>query len=721
MPTLNDPTTGFQLSALPQAFNVPSNIGKFDVGQTQQAYANSLKNIQNTALVGPETAAAVSQAKYNQMLANEGMKRLPAETQALLSKYGYEQIANENKKNFETGMSGYQGDIGKYTGAFNLQDLSNKFTTGNISSAAIGAPVVTTPKSSLLAQPPANTGTSIADEILNSKGIQSAAQKAEQEAKDQANPENNIPATEEPEETPETNTAPNQTAPANVANAVTSAITSAAPSAGTTTGSNALPSLASVPPTTPSVGTNAFAALSNTPSITPSSQATGNPPVTQQAQAVSNQQAQAATPKEEAGPYSDIKVLPNGNFQINGVSLTPQQLEQNANLIRQGFRPQGNLMSWHKIDWDNGYEQTSGPGGIGISKPTSIPKDRMDLYNDAKSAVMQAKLIDPTYQTPEGVGIGAIKEDAMDIASAPTLQNPNHAMPAPNPAMGIYDPKEAAKVRTAAYKQGNSQMTIADGMQSNIAQVTNDLQEFQNLNHSTSTGPVSSLITPLLASGQNVQAFINSLAQSPDANVKKQAALAQSHAVDLEAMKNIHDRLVTEMLRLGSSSNTLGAPNASGGPSGLGRIMNNELGWIAAASPNPTQLTQTNDIVINDALSRLDRTNDLIDYAREYNKDYHTIEGAGDNFQKYANENPYFVNGKSNPNRTPWQQVLMSDEWNKAHPAQQNSPSSGVQLNNRTLSAASAPQAAALMKVINNQNATAAQKAQAQDLYNQLP
>jgi len=698
MPTLNDPTTGFQLGALPQAFSVPSNIGKFDVGQTQQAYANSLKNAQSTALVGPETAAAISQARYNQMLAHEGMKRLPAETQSLLSKYGYEQILNENKKNFETGMSGSQLDTGKFTGAGNLQDVINKFTTGNISGNAIGAPTVTPPRSSLLSQPPANAGTSMADEILNSKGIQSAAQKAEQEAKDQANPENNIPPVEEQE-----------TTPANVDNTVTSAV----PSTGTTTGANALPSLASVPPANTSAGTNAFAALSKTP--TP--QAIDNAPATQQPEAVT----QTATPKEESGPYSDIKALPNGNFQINGVALTPQQLEQNSNIIRQGFRPQGNLMSWHKIDWDNGYEQTSGPGGIGISKPTSIPKDRMDLYNDAKSAVMQAKVIDPTYQPPAGVGIGAIKEHAMNVASATTLQNDNHAMPAPNPTMGIYDPKEAAKVRTAAYRQGNSQMTIADGMQSNISQVKNDLQEFQNLNHRTSTGPVSSLITPLLASGQNVQAFINSLTQSPDANVKKQAALAQSHAVDLEAMKNLHDRLVTEMLRLGSSSNTLGASNAAGGPSGLGRIMNNELGWIASASPNPTQLSQTNDIVINDALSRLDRSNDLIDYAREYNKDYHTIEGAGDNFQKYANENPYFVNGKSNPNRTPWQQVLMSDEWNKAHPAQQNSPSSGVQLNNKTLSAASASQAAALMKVINNQNATAVQKAQAQDLYNQLP
>jgi hypothetical protein len=93
MPIPNDPTTGFQLSALPQAFSVPSNIGKFDVGQTQQAYANSLKNAQATALVGPETQAAISQAKYeqgkNQMLSN----LLTPQEQAALATYHAQQAA----------------------------------------------------------------------------------------------------------------------------------------------------------------------------------------------------------------------------------------------------------------------------------------------------------------------------------------------------------------------------------------------------------------------------------------------------------------------------------------------------------------------------------------------------------------------------------------------------------------------------------------------------
>ena len=101
MPISNNPTSGFQLSELPQSLSVPSNIGKFDVGQTQQAYANSLKNAQATALVGPETAAAISQAKYeqgkNQMLSN----LLSPQEQAALASFR----AQQNEANVASAKS----------------------------------------------------------------------------------------------------------------------------------------------------------------------------------------------------------------------------------------------------------------------------------------------------------------------------------------------------------------------------------------------------------------------------------------------------------------------------------------------------------------------------------------------------------------------------------------------------------------------------------------
>ena len=101
MPIANDPTSGFQLSALPQPYSLPSNVGKVDVGGLQQAYANSLKNAQATALVGPETAAAISQAKYeqgkNQMLSN----LLSPQEQAALASFR----AQQNEANVASAKS----------------------------------------------------------------------------------------------------------------------------------------------------------------------------------------------------------------------------------------------------------------------------------------------------------------------------------------------------------------------------------------------------------------------------------------------------------------------------------------------------------------------------------------------------------------------------------------------------------------------------------------
>jgi hypothetical protein len=74
---------------------MPSNLGKFDVGETQQAYANALKNTQQTALLVPQTQAAIAQAGYQTDLAREGIKRLPAETQKLLAQYGADALTAE--------------------------------------------------------------------------------------------------------------------------------------------------------------------------------------------------------------------------------------------------------------------------------------------------------------------------------------------------------------------------------------------------------------------------------------------------------------------------------------------------------------------------------------------------------------------------------------------------------------------------------------------------
>lgn len=77
-----NPTSGFQLSALPQPLSMPSNLGVFDVSQTQQAYSNALKNAQQTALLAPQTQAAIAQAGYQKGLAEQQSRLLDPEEQA---------------------------------------------------------------------------------------------------------------------------------------------------------------------------------------------------------------------------------------------------------------------------------------------------------------------------------------------------------------------------------------------------------------------------------------------------------------------------------------------------------------------------------------------------------------------------------------------------------------------------------------------------------------
>jgi hypothetical protein len=94
-----NPTSGFQLSALPQPLSMPSNLGKFDVGETQQAYANALKNTQQTALLGPQTQAAVANAAYQKGLAEQQSRLLAPEEQALIQKYRKDKILAQTEAN----------------------------------------------------------------------------------------------------------------------------------------------------------------------------------------------------------------------------------------------------------------------------------------------------------------------------------------------------------------------------------------------------------------------------------------------------------------------------------------------------------------------------------------------------------------------------------------------------------------------------------------------
>ena len=94
-----NPTSGFQLSALPQPLSMPSNLGKFDVGETQQAYANALKNAQQTALLKPQTEAAIAQAGYQKGLAEQQGRLLAPEEEALIQDYRRKKIVAQTEAN----------------------------------------------------------------------------------------------------------------------------------------------------------------------------------------------------------------------------------------------------------------------------------------------------------------------------------------------------------------------------------------------------------------------------------------------------------------------------------------------------------------------------------------------------------------------------------------------------------------------------------------------
>jgi hypothetical protein len=91
-----NPTSGFQLSALPQPLSMPSNLGKFDVSETQQAYSSALKNAQQTALLGPQTQAAIANAAYQKGLAEQQSRLISPEEAKLLAQYRQQQLEAQN-------------------------------------------------------------------------------------------------------------------------------------------------------------------------------------------------------------------------------------------------------------------------------------------------------------------------------------------------------------------------------------------------------------------------------------------------------------------------------------------------------------------------------------------------------------------------------------------------------------------------------------------------
>jgi hypothetical protein len=72
------PTAGFQLSALPEPLTIPTNIGRYDVAQSQLAQANAMKNAQTASLLGPQTRALLAEAQKARLEAQNAATRAQA-------------------------------------------------------------------------------------------------------------------------------------------------------------------------------------------------------------------------------------------------------------------------------------------------------------------------------------------------------------------------------------------------------------------------------------------------------------------------------------------------------------------------------------------------------------------------------------------------------------------------------------------------------------------
>lgn len=91
-----NPTSGFQLSKLPEPLSIPTNIGVVDVGQMQKAYSNAMQNVQDTALFGQRVAAQKAALDYQEQLARQQSRLLSPQEQALIAGYRAEELAKQN-------------------------------------------------------------------------------------------------------------------------------------------------------------------------------------------------------------------------------------------------------------------------------------------------------------------------------------------------------------------------------------------------------------------------------------------------------------------------------------------------------------------------------------------------------------------------------------------------------------------------------------------------
>jgi hypothetical protein len=599
MPISNNPTSGFQLSALPQSLSVPSNIGKFDVGQTQQAYANSLKNAQATALVGPETAAAISQAKYQQAKNAQLTNLLDPEEQAALQELNARRLTAKLSGSIAQAQLPTAEDIARQQAQLTFQETLNKAnyakTYGGMFGSGTPAPFV-------------NTGLSTV------QPSQSAV--------------------------PSGLTAPN----ADVSNYLFDNQPSTSKS--TSLGSFGTQSVAQPIPSTPLA----------TP-VKPLAQTLPATPV----QPTSEAKTLVSKPSTDT---SRIQYDDQGNANINGVTV-PSNFANSPigqNLIKSGYEPQGTPFEWAKIDRQNLTKNVIaiGPNGMENKGLQSLPPSQIKQIELSRNATALARQLDPNYKEEPTETANITK--AAELYSDSLIRKNNQKYPAVNPAKGFTDPDKAQAALAKAKDNSLKVLDIDNDLHNDVVNLRSNLQTFQAINQQVPTGILtgSSVAQKFLSGEANIKDLLSSLSGQ-----EQTWASDPNNAAKLEKLQQLHSSIIPGLVRTMNSKAT-SSSSTTGGSSGLGRLMVNELPWLSSSSPSAQMLNTTNNSIINETLNKLDKIDDFTAYRNQYFNDYGSLEGSTSNFRKAEGINPYFnPDGSINNNRRPWNEVLMSDEYNK--------------------------------------------------------
>ena len=640
------PTAGFSLSALPTSINVKDQLGMDYSPNIRAGFTGGLKSYQDARLVGPQTNAQVALADYQRGKALQLQSLLDPEQKSLLQGLEKDRLEALVASEKASGVIPYAS---RTTGA----QAQNLLTTAQQEGTVLSA------RGEVLPELAASDAQTALENSRRQRALATMFRSAYTGAPAQPSvtPGALSPA---PSVAPVTATQPATIKPKNLVTG--KPLGSLEYNSGKPLGLLEYNPAELIPPVeTGEVAPLPSNQLEAAPAIQPAPQ-----PAPQTTAALPAQEMRA-----EQGPQlpSGWKQIAGGGIQYKGVVI-PKQMAENQifkGYIQDGFTPVGDFYNWKRQDWKDLKEYT-----IQIDKATGLPEttikdmpaNQVAQIGSARIATSIARAMDPAY-SPSGTP-PEILDSAEKIINQRFIQNPNQKFPALNPAANLgAEPSKAAEVLNKAQADGSFVVGNLASMDQKMNSLRGHFNEFKTLNSRVATGGLQAkLVDSFLGGGVGAQEFINTFN-----GTKEERSLLQQNVADLQRMNILHNQIIPQAIRNNASTVNSMKGSPSGGPSGLGRIMQNELGWIASDSPSTNLLMSTNIGIIDDALIRMDVIRDQINYTRQFYNDFNSIEGSGENFLKYSNANPYLKDdGSINNNRQSWQSYLMSDEWNQAHP-----------------------------------------------------